>query len=110
MSTMVERSLALPTAKVLWLCALSFFAFLPLEAWAQSLCGPRVAYLKQLAAEHGEVPVAAGLVSNGGLLEVLTSPSGSWTILVTQPNGMACLVAAGESWQSEKPAVPGRDL
>ena len=32
-------------------------------------------------------------------MEVLTSPDGgTWTIIVTTPQGFACLVAAGEGW------------
>jgi hypothetical protein len=50
-----------------------------------------------------EAPIAAGLASNGALIEVLTSGNGStWTIIVSKPNGPSCLVAAGESWQALK--------
>ena len=41
-----------------------------------------------------------GLANNGGVLEILVSQSSeSWTIIVTMPNGVSCLVAAGESWE-----------
>ena len=41
--------------------------------------------------------MALGLASNGGLLEVLTSGNGgTWTIILTMPNGVSCLVAAGK--------------
>ena len=43
-------------------------------------------------------PVAMGLVSDGNVLEVATSSSGSWTIVVTLPTGLSCAVAAGEKW------------
>ena len=29
----------------------------------------------------------------------LTGPDGSWTILMTVPEGRACIVAVGEAWQ-----------
>ena len=44
-----------------------------------------------------------GLASNGGVLEVLSSTSGStWTILVTMPNGVSCMIAAGEGLEVVK--------
>ena len=49
-----------------------------------------------------------GLTSTGSMLEVLTSPAGgSWTVIMTMPNGVSCLVAAGENWESVKPLVVG---
>ena len=37
----------------------------------------------------------------GGVVEILTSPDGNtWTIIVTTPQGMSCLVAAGEGWRA----------
>ena len=41
-----------------------------------------------------------GLTANGGLLEVVASKDGSWTIIVTTPNGMSCGVASGMSWEN----------
>ena len=29
----------------------------------------------------------------------MVSTNGSWSILLTGPNGRSCLVAAGDSWQ-----------
>jgi len=40
------------------------------------------------------------LVGNGSVLEVLASKTGSWTILVTQPSGLLCVVASGEAWEN----------
>ncbi len=42
-----------------------------------------------------------GLANNGGVIEVLSSGSGNtWTIIITMPNGVTCLLAAGEGWES----------
>jgi hypothetical protein len=42
------------------------------------------------------------LTSDGQLLEVLRSDSKqTWSILVTSPQGVSCIVAAGESWQDK---------
>lgn len=66
---------------------------------AQSICGERSRFVEQLGAQYGESLNAVGLISDGALLEVMTSEKGSWTILVTRPNGISCMVASGESWQ-----------
>ena len=70
------------------------------SATAQMLCGDRDAVLSRLSAEHKERPTALGLASNGGVLEILTSENGSWTIIVTGANGLTCLLAVGEAWES----------
>ena len=41
-----------------------------------------------------------GITSGGRLVELLRTKDGmTWTLIVTAPNGMACLIASGESWQ-----------
>ena len=72
----------------------------PAEAAAAKLCGDRDQILKRLAQRHDETPQALGLSSDGGVLEVLVSPSGGWTILVTYPKRPTCVVAVGRAWQS----------
>ena len=70
-------------------------------AGAQSLCGQRADMLNGLGGIYTETPSAMGL-SNGGVVEVLTSPEGeTWTIIVTLPNGTSCLIAAGENWERQ---------
>jgi hypothetical protein len=66
---------------------------------AQSICGERSRFLEQLTQHYGERLTAIGVVSNGALLELMTSETGSWTILITQPSGVSCMVATGESWE-----------
>ena len=87
----------------MWKSALLFAALcLPVTAIAAPpmSCSPRTDVLSQLAQKFKEAPVAVGMANNGGLLEVLTNGTGStWTIIITMPNGVSCLVAAGEDWQ-----------
>ena len=40
------------------------------------------------------------MIDNGSVLELLTSRGGSWTILVTAPDGTTCLMATGENWEN----------
>jgi len=57
--------------------------------------------LAKLSTGYKEAPVAMGLASNGALIEVLSSAENgkTWTIIITQPNGVSCVMATGESWQ-----------
>ncbi len=74
---------------------------MPVQAQQQQPpCASRAEFLNHLSANYREAPVAMGLTANGGLLEVVASKDGSWTIIVTTPNGMSCGVASGLSWEN----------
>lgn len=79
---------------------LGIAAALSPSAEAARVCGDREEILKRLEQRHEETPRALGLSSDGGVLEVLVSPSGGWTILVTYPKRPTCVVAVGEAWQA----------
>jgi hypothetical protein len=66
---------------------------------AVRICGERDVLLQQFAMEHDEKPHALGLGADGGLIEVLVSPEGGWTMLVTYPERPTCVVAMGEAWE-----------
>ncbi|MEO3428133.1 hypothetical protein AAFN88_04700 [Pelagibius sp. CAU 1746] len=72
----------------------------PAAAAEPSTCGAREAVLERLSSRYEEQPVSRGVTATGSLLEVLASPSGSWTIIVTIPNGPTCLVSSGEGWST----------
>ena len=70
-------------------------------AAGQPQCNERDNVLALLAKKYQETPIAAGVTNTGGLVEVLTdTKGGTWTIIVTTPQGMSCLVAAGEGWRN----------
>jgi hypothetical protein len=69
---------------------------------AAEQCFPRQHAINQLDSEYNEKVIAMGLASSGGVLEVLVSPTGSWSIIVTQPNGTSCLMISGEHWGKVK--------
>ena len=70
------------------------------SAAAQTVCGERTQVISDLAQHNGEKPKAIGLSASGTLVEVLVSPNGEWTILVTYPSDQTCLVASGAHWTS----------
>ena len=64
-------------------------------------CDQRARVIGHLAQKYKEAPVAIGVTSTGGMVEVLsTGDGGTWTIILSNPNGTSCLVAAGEGWRA----------
>ena len=63
------------------------------------LCNARTTVLKTLDGNYAEKPSAMGLANNGTVVEILKSKEDSWTIIMTAPNGVSCLLAIGEHWQ-----------
>ncbi len=61
------------------------------------MCGERRTVVANLEKTYSEAPVSIGLASNGAVIEVLASPSGSFTIILTRPNGLSCVMTAGEN-------------
>ncbi len=78
------------------------FAFVSTSAAAQTQqCDQRQKVIGHLAKKYQETPIAAGVTGAGGLVEVLSTGDGdTWTIIVSNPNGVSCLVAAGEGWRA----------
>lgn len=77
-------------------------------AWAQS-CAPRAALVTQLETAYGETLSARGLQSAESLIEVFASPqSGSFTVLMSRPDGVSCIISTGTHWLIE-PAPPAKE-
>lgn len=68
------------------------------SAQAQN-CGPHDRLVKSLAANYQEKTAAIGITNTGSLIEVLVSDKGTWTIIVTSPEGHSCIVSAGDDWR-----------
>jgi hypothetical protein len=102
--------------KVLKLSALTvaaiFYLMATTEVAAQdrSNCAPREAVVERLAEGYGESRQSVGLGSNNAVVEVFASEeTGSWTITVTAPNGLTCLVASGQSFEAVAETLPASD-
>lgn len=83
----------------------------PVEAQmipSQMMCGKRTDMVRQLGEKYGESRRSLGLAGGRGVVELFASEAtGSWTILVTSPQGTACLMAAGEAFQNDPIQVVG---
>lgn len=79
------------------------------EAQQQRNCGPRDIVVTRLAEGYGETRQSMGLGANNAVIEVFASEeTGSWTITVTTPNGMTCLVASGQAFEALAEALPAK--
>ena len=75
-------------------------------ALAQPVCGSHQSISDSLKKSYTEAPVPMGLTASGGIIEVFASQEGTWTIVITQPNGTSCLIAVGLDWENlPKPKV-----
>lgn len=69
-------------------------------------CAPRDVVLHRLSEGFGETRQSIGLGANNAVVEVFASDTGSWTIIVTFPNGSTCLVASGQAFETLAEATP----
>lgn len=85
-------------------------------AFASSNCGSRDAMVEALQSSYAERLTAAGLQQTqpaATVLEVWSSDTtGSFTVLITHPTGISCVVATGSDFmqmkdQSDIPDVAG---
>ena len=64
-------------------------------------CLPRDALIETLQINYGEKLIGGGLQSPQQLLEVWSSDlTGSFTVFMTRPDGISCVVATGQNWNS----------
>lgn len=69
---------------------------------SHTLCGPRENLVPNLKKRADEELAYIGLATNSQMLEVFTSPAGSFTVVMSQPSGRSCVVVIGEGWQAVK--------
>ena len=76
-------------------------------AAAQPKCGPHDAIVARLADGYGETRQAIGITSGGGLLELFASATTStWTITITAPSGVTCVIAVGAAFDTVADIAP----
>ena len=73
-------------------------------------CDKRRSVLDHLASKYGEWRIAWGIANGGQLVEVLSSgEEGTWTIIITGRDGIACFIAAGQDWRDVAPSIVPQD-
>jgi hypothetical protein len=83
------------------LCALT-----PAAEAETRACADRTAVVERLETRFGETRQSVGLNDANGIVEIFASPeTGTWTILVTTPDGKSCLLASGNLWEQVLPIL-----
>ncbi|MEM8786921.1 MAG: hypothetical protein AAGE76_01525 [Pseudomonadota bacterium] len=76
------------------------------NAPGRAVCGDRTTIAARLTQRFGETLASTGL-TKGQLVEVWRSPTkGNWTVLMTRPNGVSCIMASGRFWTEDGTALP----
>lgn len=80
-------------------------------AAAFEICVDRTVLLKRLADVYGETLRSMGVFGGDlGVVELYVSEAGSFTIILSTPEGGACMLAVGEMWEHDaKPLTPSGD-
>lgn len=86
----------------------ALWAAFSFSAAAQSVCAGRAQVLDHLTRNYSEQRIALGVASAGGVIELLSRADGrTWTIILSRPDGSACVLATGEDWQRVSPKKRG---
>ncbi|MDT0681224.1 hypothetical protein RM543_00895 [Roseicyclus sp. F158] len=85
-------------------------ALVPGAALAQDNCADRSTVIERLEGSYDESFSGGGLQSSEKILEVWHSEiGGTWTVLLTDAEGISCVIAAGTHWRDglvEKAGIP----
>lgn len=95
----VVRAVSLAAVVFISTCATSQAALTPAQGSVMR-CQERAIVVNFLQRKYNESTFSAGVTQTGYLIEILISPGGgTWTILVTSPQAVSCLLAAGQGWR-----------
>lgn len=87
--------------------AVTIFPVAALAAGPQ--CAPRDQVVDLLAKKYGESRQGMGVADNNAVMEVFASDAtGTWTITVSSPDGMMCLVASGQGYEAMADELPAK--
>ena len=77
------------------------------EAQMRGNCAPRDQVVERLETRYGETRQSIGLGANNAMMEVFASAdTGTWTITVTTAQGVTCLVASGQAYETLAETLP----
>lgn len=68
-------------------------------------CAPHGDVVAALSERFSEEQRVIALTENGTILEFFGAETGSWTIVITGPDGMSCLVSAGADFEIVEPII-----
>jgi hypothetical protein len=66
-------------------------------------CGDRAKLIAMLDSKYSETLANVGVTGQSQLVEVYVSDKGTFTVVMTNNKGVACVIAAGDSWEKLSP-------
>ncbi|WP_420586667.1 hypothetical protein [Ruegeria sp.] len=75
---------------------------------AEVICEPTARMHDKLERQFRSERTATGMRGPEQVMEVWTSKSGDWTMVVTYATGTSCIVAMGEDWHTHAESDPAR--
>ena len=93
------KTAPLPLAILVGATALAMTVMGTANAQPKAPCAPRAEVVKSLGGLFSETPAARAIVADGALMEVFVSSEGTWTMLLTSPQQLSCLVGSGDNWE-----------
>lgn len=89
--------------KLIWALAVTSALIFPFPVIAGQ-CAPADKLEAFLTDKHKETVHAQGIAGKRSLMQVYVGESGTWTVVVTRPNGLSCMVTSGSDYQ-DIPAI-----
>lgn len=102
-------------AVILSLGALLLWMARPAHAGMSNLmavmpCNDTAIVLKTLTQNYQEVVIAGGVDKDFNQIRVFQSvPGNTWTIILTTPVGITCVLKGGTDWQADPAIIQGHD-
>jgi hypothetical protein len=94
--------------RAVWVAlAVLLLALMAVPALAQSNCADRAVIVERLERAFGEHFAGGGLQSERRIIEVWASAEGTWTVLLTRPDWLSCVMASGTDWREQAPQPAG---
>ncbi|WP_309664037.1 hypothetical protein [Tabrizicola sp.] len=79
------------------------------NGFANPQCAPRADVIEGLAQNYGETRRSLGIAANSTVMELFAADAtGTWTLTVTTPDGMTCLVASGMGYEAISDPLPAQ--
>ena len=65
---------------------------------ANTRCGNHKDVVAFLGKKYQETRIGMGLINAGQMMELYISAEGTWTMLITRPDGLSCFGPVGKNW------------
>ena len=69
---------------------------------ANTRCGNHKDVVAFLGKKYKETRIGMGLINAGQMMELYISAEGTWTMLITRPDGLSCFGPVGKNWMHIK--------